>query len=203
MTSRIAEIAHGLRTASKAVRFQRDALPVFHDSNRAIAISFWALPMFALLQVMTSVFASDLLTAALTIEGVTEAVKEKPAGELTPVIAMLSMIVRWLAPLVIAYEFARGMAVSKAWPRFVSASNWCAVLQILPLTVGAIVLQAIDAPPAMMQVVMFMTMLWVISVDWFIAKWALGINGGQAALLIGIVLAADAILTKLTAAMIT
>lgn len=203
MTSRAAEIAHGLRTASMAVRFQKDALPEFHDSNRAVGISFWALPMFAILQVLTSIFANELLTAALTIEGVTEAVKEKPAGEFTPVIAMLSLLVRWLAPLLIAYEFARGMAVSSAWPRFVTAANWCAVLQILPLTVGAIVLQAVGAPPATMQVVMFMTMLWVIAVDWFIAKWALGINGGQAALLVGIVLAADALLATFTKMMIT
>lgn len=203
MTSRGEEIRHGLRTAGKAVRFQRDAVPVFNDSNRAVGISFWALPLFVGLHVMTSVFAGDILTSASTIEGVTEVAKERPAGELTPVIAVLSLIVRWLVPLVIAYEMSRGMAVTRAWPRYVVAANWCAVLQVLPITVGAIVMQALDAPPAALQVLLFMTMIWVIAVDWFVAKWALGINGKQATVLIVMMLASDAVLTQITAAMLT
>lgn len=147
MTSRGEEIRHGLSAASKAVRFQRDALPVFNDSNRAVLISFWALPLFVGLHVMTSVFAGEILTAASTIEGVTEVAKERPAGEMTPVIAVLSLIVRWLFPLVIAYEMARGMAVTRAWPRYVVAANWCAVLQVLPITIGAVVMQLVGAPP--------------------------------------------------------
>ena len=85
MTRRGEEIRHGLRTAGMAVRFQRDAFPVFNDSNRAVGISFWALPLFVGLHVMTSVFAGEILTAASTIEGVTEVAKERPAGDLTPV----------------------------------------------------------------------------------------------------------------------
>jgi hypothetical protein len=203
MSGRGPEIRHGLRTASKAVRFQRDALPAFNDSNRAVGISFWALPIFIILQFMTSMFAAELLTAASTIEGVTEVSKDRPAGELTPVIALLSLIVRWLLPLVIAFEFARGMAVSSAWPRFVVAANWCAVLQVLPITAGAIAMQAVGAPPAALQVLLFVTMLWVIGVDWFVAKWALGVNGGQAAMLVGVLLASDAMLTQITASLLT
>ena len=203
MTSRGEEIRHGLRAASKAVRFQRDALAVFNDSNRAVLISFWALPLFVGLHVMTSVFAGEILTAASTIEGVTEVAKERPAGEMTPVIAVLSLIVRWLFPLVIAYEMARGMAVTRAWPRYVVAANWCAVLQVLPITIGAVVMQIVGAPPAALQVLLFVTMIWVIAVDWFVAKWALGITGKQATVLLIMMLASDAVLTQITAAILT
>ena len=203
MTTRGEVIRQSLRIASRAVRFQKDALPAFDDSNRAFWISFWALPLFVGLHVMTSLFAGELLTAAATIDGVTEPVKDRPAGELTPVIATLSLLVRWLLPLVIAYEFSRGMAVVRAWPRFVVAANWCAVLQVLPITIGAIIMQAVGAPPAALQVLLFVAMLWVIAVDWFVAKWTLGINGGQAALLVGVLLATDAMVTQITASILT
>ena len=123
--------------------------------------------------------------------------------EMTPVIAVLSLIVRWLFPLVIAYEMARGMAVTRAWPRYVVAANWCAVLQVLPITIGAVVMQLVGAPPAALQVLLFVTMIWVIAVDWFVAKWALGITGKQATVLLIMMLASDAVLTQITAAILT
>ena len=64
-------------------------------------------------------------------------------------------------------------------------------------------MQAVGAPPAALQVLLFVTMIWVIAVRWFIAKWALGINGKQATVLLIMMLASDAVLTQITAAILT
>lgn len=188
MTSRLEEIVHGLATAASAIWFKRDAVQRFHDDTRAVWISFFALPIVATLFLF---MISSTHEYMLALNGAGD---ETTVSPMAGPILILSTLIIWLAPLVVAYEFATKYDVVQRWPRFVVASSWCAVLQFLPFLLGMMVLQAINAPLDVLNLMLNGLLVWTVVVDWFIAKWAFGVTTRQAIALVAMLTALHMVL---------
>ena len=122
----------------------------------------------------------------LTIAGVLEGLANGEGARvflqlLVPVCAML-------APPVLSYEIARLMKREAGWLRFATAFNWCQL--ILPL-LGIFLLVAVGilrtaGLPERTGTVLFIFSLGIYGLwlHWFLARHALGLSGGKAALLV-------------------
>lgn len=93
-----------------------------------------------------------------------------------------------LAPAVISYELCRIWRKGEVWLRFATAFNWCewilpaiACLLMVPLSVGLSAGLSEFAASTLLLVSLAAYGLWM---HWFLARKALAISGGRAAMLV-------------------
>ncbi len=98
------------------------------------------------------------------------------------------VVVALLTPLVISHALAGAWGRGPAWPRFATASNWCQWL--VPLFGAVVVLTAtlldrIGMPGRPLLGAAFLGLfLYGIALQWFLARFGLGISRGRAGLLV-------------------
>jgi hypothetical protein len=113
-----------------------------------------------------------------------------PAGGfLRGVVAeLIGYVIAWTAFALISLSIAVGWGRVNAWPRFIAAWNWTNVVQYLVLVVLAVPAM-LGAPSGVAQVLSVIGLGYAVWLEWFVARHALGVDGGRAAALVGVDLA--------------
>ena len=119
-----------------------------------------------------------------------------PADALHGVAAdLLGFVLGWAGFALLSHRLAALFQRAQRWPRFITAWNWCNLLQYLALLV-AMVPPAVGLPDWIDETVWLVAMGWAVWLEWFATRAALEIPGFQAAglvaidLMLGLVLAA-------------
>lgn len=95
-------------------------------------------------------------------------------------------IVGWLLFPVAMLEIVRVIDRSQHYFRYVAASNWCSVLEDGVLTL-IVVLRFLEVLPELFGGLLFFgCIVWVLSFQFFVARNALQIDAGTAAVIIGV-----------------
>ncbi len=113
---------------------------------------------------------------------------------------VLILAIGILGPLVLSYEIARRWGRAQAWYRFAVAicwCNWAGPLAMMVLLFASTLLIALGVPPLVAiqagQIALVLYALWLY---WFVARHALGLPRGRAALLVVLVNAGTIVLVK-------
>lgn len=111
------------------------------------------------------------------------------AGVLRALIAeTTAYTIAWAGFALLSLPLAQAWGQVAAWPRFIAAWNWTNIVQyglMLVLTVPA----ALGLPPSVVQVLTLLGIAYALWLEWFVARHALGVDGGRAAALVGLDLA--------------
>lgn len=93
-----------------------------------------------------------------------------------------------LTPLVVSNALARAWGREALWPRFAAAFNWCQwaiPVAAMGLLLGAALLVMFGLPAELSGLlVLFGVVVYALSLHWFVARHALHLSGGMAALLV-------------------
>lgn len=96
--------------------------------------------------------------------------------------------IAWVGFALLSLPLAQGWGRAGAWPRFIAAWNWTNIVQyalMLALTLPA----ALGLPAPIVQVLTLVGIAYALWLEWFVARHALGVDGGKAAALVGLDLA--------------
>ncbi|MEQ9121536.1 MAG: hypothetical protein RIM80_03090 [Alphaproteobacteria bacterium] len=182
--TRLGEALWSASLAFRLGRFDASAVDAFQDDDRTFWRSFWALPVALLLGFV----ATRLMLGAIGAEaGMYRRSPASIAWDVTG--ALLS--------LAVAAEFARAVGKAERWPRYVVAQNWASLAQTIVLTLALLGLAMLGAASDFVQFAMLAIGFWKLAFDWYVAKTALQITGGQAALLTAVLLALSLVLDRL------
>lgn len=95
-------------------------------------------------------------------------------------------VVAWLLFPVVMLEIAPMIDRTQYYCRYIAASNWCSVLEDAVLTAIVLLRFLNIIPEAIGGLVFFVCVVWVFSFQFFVARNALKIDAGTAAMLIGV-----------------
>jgi hypothetical protein len=93
---------------------------------------------------------------------------------------LLGYAVDWAGFALLSRPVARAMGRLEAWPRFITAWNWCNVVQYL-LQVTAALPTLLGAPDIVGETVGLVALGWAWWIEWYATRLALGVSGLQAA----------------------
>jgi hypothetical protein len=131
---------------------------------RSFAAAFICLPAFFALRFMSS--AGELTARAVSAE-------------------LIGYAIAWAGFALISLAIARGWGLEAAWPRFITAWNWATIIQYLALF-AAMLPGALGLPAPWANLLALAGLGYALWLEWFVARAALGLNGGRAALLVAI-----------------
>jgi len=107
-------------------------------------------------------------------------------GMLRALIAELTAYaIAWVGFALLTLPLAQAWGREASWPRFIAAWNWTNMVQyalMLVLTVPA----ALGLPPVVTQALTLCGIGYAFWLEWFVARHALGVEGGKAAALVGL-----------------
>jgi hypothetical protein len=153
---------------ARLARFRADGLEAFAPTTQALLNSLAPLVAFPLVGGLLEVGQGQFL-AAIT--------------------DLLATIVALLTPIVVTEALARRWGVGAKWPRFAVASNWCQ--WVLPMLLMAMLvalwLLAHLGMPITTSVVgacVIGVLVYGFMLHWFLARAALGLSRGRAALMV-------------------
>jgi len=182
--TRLGEALWSASLAFRIGRFDASAVDAFEDDDRTFWRSFWALPAALLLGYVSTRLMLGAVGGEAGMYGRSPAsIAWNVAG------ALLS--------LVVAAEFARIVGRAERWPRFVVAQNWASLAQTTVLTAALVALAILGSASDLVQLAILAIGFWKLAFDWFVAKTALKVTGGQAALLTALQLALNLVLDRL------
>lgn len=158
-------VVTGLQAALMLARGRPDGLGLLDQKSsvamRAAAGSFWAiafaLPGFVALHVMDWV-----------ISGEPSGVGRGFAHDL------LGFVIGWLAFALLSHRVAEITGRAALWPRFITAWNWCNVIQYLML-VAATLPGLLGLPAFIGQVCWLVAIFWALWLEFFTARLALAL----------------------------
>ena len=155
------------------------------EAETAVAArSFWAmalcLPAFLCLHMLD--WADD-------------AVPPEPARAL--VLDLLGYVIGWVGFALLSHRLAGNLGRSRLWPRFITAWNWCNVVQYLMLVTAGLV-STLELPDLLLQTVWLVATGWALWLEWYATRLALSLPGGPAAAMVGLDLALGIFLTGIT-----
>jgi hypothetical protein len=163
-------ITSGLHAALLLARGRPDGLILLtrapDAAMRFAARSFWAigfaLPGFVALHVMDWV-----------IGGAVGSIARSFAQDL------LGFIIGWVAFALLSHRVAEVTGRAALWPRYITAWNWCNVVQYLMLVVAT--LPALLGFPAwMIQTTWLVAIFWALWMEYFVTRLALNLPKGMA-----------------------
>jgi len=96
--------------------------------------------------------------------------------------------IAWVAFALVSLQLAGFWGRAAEWPRFIAAWNWTNVVQYLVLLALAVPAM-LGLPQAFGQLLTLAGLAYAVWLEWFVARNALGVTGGQAAALVGVDLA--------------
>jgi hypothetical protein len=185
MTARLGTALHGafLLARGRADGLRLIAAPP--ETEMAVAgHSFWAiavcLPAFLCLHLLD-----------WADEGV------PPAAATSLTLDLLSYVIGWVGFALISHRVAGVMGRGMLWPRFITAWNWCNVVQYLMLVTAALA-SILDLPDLLLQTVWLVAMGWALWLEWYVTRLALAIPGRPAAALVGLDFALGVFLMGIT-----
>lgn len=166
-------IAAGLRGAFRLAQGKPDGLLLVDDSAEGVARSFWAaalcLPGFLALKLLA--WSGDSLPSAGFGRGT--------AAEL------IGYAAAWAGFALASLPLAEAQGRRAEWPRFIAAWNWANVVQYLVL-IALTVPAAFGLPGGIAQGLGLAALGYALWLEWFVAKTALRLPGGTAALFVGL-----------------
>ncbi len=185
MTARMGTALHG---AFLLARGRADGLLLIvapPEAEMAVAAhSFWAvavcLPAFLCLHLLD--WATSTVPAA-------------PASGL--LLDLLGYVIGWLGFALLSHRLAGVLGRGPLWARFITAWNWCNVVQYLML-VAAGLLALLGLPLLVSQTIWLVAMGWALWLEWYATRLALALPGGPAAALVGLDFALGLFLVALT-----
>ena len=168
----LAQMGNGLQGAMLLARGRADGMLLLAGQEepalQTAARSFWAaaicLPAFICLQLI------DLAQSP----GV------PPHFAHGLALQLLGYAVDWAAFALASREVARAMGRMSAWPRFITAWNWCNVVQYL-LLVGASLPPLLGLPTLLGETAWLVATGWALWIEWYATRLALGVGGLPAA----------------------
>jgi len=164
-------MAAGLRGAFRLAQGQADGLLLIEASPAAVAASFWAaalcLPGFLALKLLG--WADQGEPAA----GIFRAT----AAELT------GYTIAWVGYALVSLALAEAQGRRAEWPRFIAAWNWANVIQYLVLLTFTIP-AALGLPDILASGMGLAGLGYALWLEWFVARKALRLGGGAAALFV-------------------
>ncbi len=179
-------IEAGLRGAAILARGQPHGLMLIEDTPAGVARSFWAaavcLPAFLALRLLS--WSEDAGPGAA------------PAASL--LVELIGYACAWAGFALASLPLARALGREAAWPHFVAAWNWANVVQyavVLALALPA----ALGLPASVAQGLGLAALGYAMWLEWFVAKAALRIGGGQAAGFVAIDLAIGIVVSGMVA----
>lgn len=168
--SRTGSLTSGLHAALLFARGRAEGLRYIEADTAGARRSFWAmalcLPAIVCLRLMNWVEYGAPAHAAQAFS-----------------LGLLGDVIAWLAFAVLTFQIMPLLADGKRWPRFITAWNWCNVVENLLLVVGG--LPALLGAPAMVsETAQIFFIGWALWIEWFAIKEALDTNGLVAGILL-------------------
>ncbi|WP_270937951.1 hypothetical protein [Falsiroseomonas oryzae] len=113
-----------------------------------------------------------------------------PPGGLARALAaeLIGYTLAWTAFALISLPLAQSWGRGADWPRFIAAWNWTNIVQYLVLLLLAVP-GALGFPASIAQLLTFGGLAYAVWLEWFVARHALRLDGGRAAILVGVDLA--------------
>ncbi len=106
--------------------------------------------------------------------------------------------VGWLLFPVVMLRVAPAMQCEQYYCRYITAVNWCAVVEFMAMT-ALVVLEAGGLIPEAVARFMFLALIiWVLTYQHFVARAALQIDGGKAALLVALRMVLDLVIVAVS-----
>jgi hypothetical protein len=96
---------------------------------------------------------------------------------------LIGYAIAWTAFALLSLPIAQSWGRAQAWPRFIAAWNWTNIVQYLVL-LALMIPGALGLPAMLSQVLTLCGLAYAVWLEWFIARHALGVTGGRAAVLV-------------------
>lgn len=92
--------------------------------------------------------------------------------------------IAWAGFALISLAIVQTWGRTAQWPRFIAAWNWTNVVQYAVILAAALP-GAVGAPAIVAQALTLAGLGYALWLEWFVARHALGVSGGQAGALVG------------------
>lgn len=185
----IRSMGMGLHAALLLARGRGDALALLTAGDERVmaARSFWAaalcLPAFVCLHLL---------------DWTENGMSPEPAHGFA--LDLMGYVVGWLGFALLSRQLAMRLGRERLWPRFLTAWNWCNVVQYLMLVVAALP-SLLGAPDIVTEAIWLIAMGWALWLEWFAAKLTLEIGGLSAAGIVTVDLAVGLLISGITASL--
>jgi hypothetical protein len=113
--------------------------------------------------------------------------------------ALLGYVTGWVGFAVLSHRLARALGRSALWPRFITAWNWCNVVQYVIIVVAGLPDLA-GLPSAIGDTAWLVGMGWALWLEWYATRLALAVPALPAAALVGLDFALGVLLAAVTGA---
>lgn len=123
-----------------------------------------------------------------------------PAPGRAMTLDLLAYAVGWLGFALLSHRLALGMGRAALWPRFVTAWNWCNLIQYLMLVLACLP-GLFGLPGVLAQTVWLVAMGWALWLEWYATRLALEIDRVPAAGLVAMDFAIGVLMVGLTGLM--
>lgn len=172
----MSSVVNGLQAALLLARGRPDGLGLLDHkpdaAMRAAAGSFWAiafaLPGFVALHVMDWVISGEP-------SGVGRAFAQD----------LLGFVIGWLAFALLSHRVAELTGRAALWPRFITAWNWCNVIQYLILVVATLP-GLLGLPAFIGQACWLVAIFWALWLEFFTTRLALALSVRSAVALVAL-----------------
>lgn len=106
-------------------------------------------------------------------------------------------VIGWVGFAVLSHRLAVSLGRAALWPRFITAWNWCNVVQYIMLVVAGMT-TLVGLPDLVAQTVWLVAMGWALWLEWYATRLALALPGGPAAAMVGLDFALGLFLVGMT-----
>lgn len=108
-----------------------------------------------------------------------------PEGGLTRALAaeVIGYAIAWAGFALLSLPLVQSWGKAAEWPRFIAAWNWTNIVQYLVLLALAVP-GAVGFPEGVAQGLMLVGLAYALWLEWFVARIALNLDGGRAAMLV-------------------
>lgn len=166
----LASAVSGLRGAVLLARGQEEGAALVEPGRQGAVHSFWA------------------LAACLPLFGLLRLLDQGAEAEPPFAVGVMTYVVGWLAFAVLSHRAAAALGAGERWFGFITAWNWCSVVQHGLLAAGSLPAWA-GLPGWLSATAALLATGWAIWLEWFATRVTLGVGRGAAAALVGLDLA--------------
>lgn len=177
-------VTSGLHAALLFARGRSDGLRYVEADAAGARRSFWAMalcmPAIVCLRLMGWVEYGAPQHAALAFS-----------------LGLMGDVVAWLGFAVLSFHLVPLLDDAARWPRFITAWNWCNVIENMLLVAGAIP-GLLGAPDIVSETAQIVSIGWALWIEWFAIKESLETNGLVAGILLVLDQLIGLIMTSIT-----